>query len=414
VKPGVLGESWISKIRGRIREYEFIFSLRLIMLYRSMGKTSEKVSILGMGCMRLPTLGSYDLIDPEKASQLLDYALDQGINYVDTAYPYHGLSNAEGGASELFLGEYFAENDRLDEVYLSTKLPTWLLEDEGDMDRYLDEQLKRLQTDQIDFYLLHSVKEKGWFNLEILGILEFLDSARSDGRIKYVGFSSHDEISFFKELVDSYQWDMCMIQYNYLDENIQAGKEGLQYAADQGMGVAVMEPLKGGVLAEHIPAEVQEIWDSFPVQRKPAEWALRYLWDIPEISTVLSGMNTMDQLEENLLTAEDGLPHSLTGEERELMEEVKEVYHGKMVVDCSRCGYCMPCPSGINIPQSLSYLNQAAILEDDTEVKNQYYFMLKDTERAGNCLECGLCEELCSQNIPIREKLKEVARKFGN
>ncbi|BDZ69743.1 aldo/keto reductase [Methanobacterium petrolearium] len=384
------------------------------MLYRDMGSIQEKISILGMGCMRLPTLGSYDRIDTEKATQLLDYALDQGINYVDTAYPYHGLSNAEGGASELFLGEYFTENDRCDEVYLSTKLPTWLLEDEGDMDRYLDEQLKRLKTDQIDFYLLHSVKEKNWFNLDILGIFEFLDSARADGRIKYVGFSSHDEIGFFKEVVDSYQWDMCMIQYNYLDENIQAGKEGLQYATDQGMGVAVMEPLKGGVLAEHIPPEVKEIWDSSPIQRKPAEWALRYLWDIPEISTVLSGMTTMEQLRENLLTAEDGLPNSLTSKERKLMEEVKEVYQGRMVVDCSRCGYCMPCPSGINIPQSLSYLNQAAMLEDDTEVKNQYYFMLKDTERAGNCLECGLCEELCSQHISIREKLKQVARKFGN
>ena len=175
-----------------------------------------------------------------------------------------------------------------------------------------------------------------------------------------------------------------------------------------------MEPLKGGVLANHVPLEVQEIWNESPVQRKPAEWALRYLWDIPEISVVLSGMNTLNQLKENLNTAETGLPNSMTPEEKEIMEEVKKVYHGKIAVECSACGYCMPCPSGINIPQCFSYLNQAEMLEDDSNVRSQYYFMLKETEMAGNCLECGLCEEICSQHIPIREKLKEVARKMGN
>jgi len=379
-----------------------------------MGGTGEKVSILGFGCMRLPTRGGYDKIDRGKATQLLDHALDKGVNYLDTAYPYHGLGTSQGGNSEIFLGDYFSQNNRRDEVYLATKLPTWLLEDEGDMDRFLDDQLKRLKTDYIDFYLLHSVKEKQWFQLEVLEVLEFLDSAVADGRIKYTGFSTHDATSFVKEVVDSYQWDMCQIQYNYLDENIQAGKEGLNYAAEKGLGVVIMEPLKGGVLADYVPPEVQKIWDDTPISRKPAEWAFRYLWDIPEISVVLSGMNTMEQLQENLLTAENGLPHSLTPQERKLMEEVKQVYHGKISVECSRCGYCMPCPSGINIPQSLSYLNQAEMLEDYSEVKNQYYFMLKDTERAGNCLECGLCEELCSQHISIREELKKVARKMGS
>lgn len=384
------------------------------MLYREMGGTGEKVSILGFGCMRLPTRGGYDKIDRGKATQLLDHALDKGVNYLDTAYPYHGMGTSQGGNSEIFLGDYFSQNNRRDEVYLATKLPTWLLEDEGDMDRFLDDQLKRLKTDYIDFYLLHSVKEKQWFQLEVLEVLEFLDSAVADGRIRYTGFSTHDATSFVKEVVDSYQWDMCQIQYNYLDENIQAGKEGLNYAAEKGLGVVIMEPLKGGVLADYVPPEVQKIWDDTPISRTPAEWAFRYLWDIPEISVVLSGMNTMEQLQENLLTAENGLSHSLTPQERKLMEEVKQVYHGKISVECSRCGYCMPCPSGINIPQSLSYLNQAEMLEDYSEVKNQYYFMLKDTERAGNCLECGLCEELCSQHISIREELKKVARKMGS
>jgi len=384
------------------------------MLYREMGKTGEKVSILGFGCMRLPIRGSYVQIDVEKASNLLDYALDQGINYMDTAYPYHGISTSHGGNSEIFLGEYLTESSRRDEVYLATKLPTWRLENEEDMENFLTQQLKRLQTDYIDFYLLHSLKEKQWFHLEDLGVLDFLDDAVADGRIKYTGFSSHDETDFIKEVLDSYQWDMCQIQYNYLDENIQAGKEGLDYAAEKGLGVVIMEPLKGGVLADYVPPEVQKIWDDSPLKRTPAEWAFRYLWDIPEISVVLSGMNTMEQLQENLQTAKNGLPHSLTSGEIKLMEEVKEVYQDKISVECSKCGYCMPCPSGINIPQCLSYLNQAGMFEDYSEVKNQYYFMLKDTERAGNCLECGLCEELCSQHIPIREELKKVARKMGS
>ena len=384
------------------------------MLYREMGKTGEKVSILGFGCMRLPTRGSYVDIHVKNASNLLDYALDQGINYLDTAYPYHGLSTSQGGNSEIFLGNYLNESGRREEINLATKLPTWLLEDEEDPDSFLTEQLKRLQTDYIDFYLLHSLKEKQWLHLEDLGVLEFLDDAVSDGRIKYTGFSSHDETAFIKEVIDSYNWDMCQIQYNYLDENIQAGKEGLQYAASKGVGVVIMEPLKGGVLANHVPVEVQKIWDESQFERKPAEWALRYLWDIPEISVVLSGMNTIAQLQENLNTAENGLPNSMASEEKQIMEEVKKVYMGKIAVECSACGYCMPCPSGINIPQCFSYLNQAEMLEEYSEVKSQYYFMLKETEMAGNCLECGLCEEICSQHLPIREKLKEVAGKMGN
>ncbi len=384
------------------------------MLYREMGKTKEKVSILGFGCMRLPTKGNNVKIDVEKASNLLDHALDQGINYLDTAYPYHCISTSSGGNSEIFLGEYLSESSQREKIYLATKLPTWLLENEKDMDNYLTQQLKRLQTDYIDFYLLHSLKEKQWIHMEELGVLEFLDDAVADGKIIYTGFSSHDETEFIKEVVDSYKWDMCMIQYNYLDENIQAGKEGLQYAAEKNLGVAIMEPLKGGVLANNVPPAVQKIWDESPVQKKPAEWAFRYLWNIPQISVVLSGMNTMEQLQENLNTAKYAEPNSMTLEEVKIMEKVKNIFHAKIAVECSACGYCMPCISGINIPRCFSYLNQAEMLEDYSEVRNQYHFMLKETEMAGNCLECGLCEELCSQHIPIREKLKEVARKMGN
>lgn len=377
-----------------------------------MGKTGEQVSILGFGCMRLPTVGMYR-VDRDKATPLLEYALDKGVNYLDTAYPYHGVSNSEGGDSEVFLGEYLQENSRRDDVYLSTKLPVWLVEERQDMDKFLDEQLKRLKTDYIDFYLLHSVKKNNWPFLEDLGVLEFLDSAVADGRIRYIGFSTHDDTELFKTVLDSYLWDICMIQYNYLDEEIQAGREGLESAAKRGTGVAVMEPLKGGALANHTPPEVRDIWDKAPVHRTAPEWALRFLWNHPQISTVLSGMNTMRQVVENIFTAEDGLPHSLTREENIIMEEVKKTYNEKILVECSSCGYCMPCPSGVNIPQCLSYLNQAHVLNDDSNVKTQYHFMLKDTEKASKCTECGLCEELCTQKLPIPDKMKMVREEFG-
>jgi uncharacterized protein len=382
------------------------------MFYREMGDTGEKVSILGFGCMRLPTLGSYDRIDYEKATILLNHAIENGVNYIDTAYSYHSINNSEGGESEVFLGNYLTKNNLHDLVYLATKLPTWLLQEREDMDMFLDGQLKRLKTDQIDFYFLHSVKEKNWFHVEDLGVYEFLDSAVSDGRIKYTGFSTHDNTQFFKELVDSYQWDVCQLQYNYLDENIQVGRKGLEYAAEKGLGSVIMEPLKGGALVNQIPPEVQRIWDDF--ERKPAEWALRFLWNLPEVNVVLSGMNTMEQLAENLKTADEGLPNSMSAFEKEIIEKVKIAYQDKIQVECSVCGYCMPCPSGINIPQCFSYLNQAAMLKDISNVQAQYYFMLKEEEHASNCLECGLCEEICPQKISIRERLKEVKKTFGD
>ena len=376
-----------------------------------MGETGEKVSILGFGCMRLPTDGKNGHIDRKRATPLLDFALDSGVNYLDTAYSYHGVDIREGGDSEIFLGEYLNEHNR-DEIYLSTKLPSWLIEKKEDMERLLNLQLERLQTDYIDFYLIHSVKERNWSQLEELGLLDFLDAAVADGRIRYTGFSTHDGTELFKDVVDSYNWDMCLIQYNYLDENIQAGSEGLKYAARRNMGIAIMEPLKGGVLGKYTPPEVSQIWENAPIKRTPAEWAFRYLWNHPEISTVLSGMNDMKHLVENLFTAEEGLPDSLSPEEIRIMDEVKEAYQDKIEVECSACGYCMPCPNGVNIPECLNYLNQAAMLNDASNIYGQYHFMLNDEEKADNCIGCGVCEELCTQKLPIRDKMKLVKEKF--
>ncbi|HTX61682.1 MAG TPA: aldo/keto reductase [Methanobacterium sp.] len=382
------------------------------MLYREMGQTGELVSILGFGCMRLPTDGRYEHIDRKNASELLDFALESGVNYLDTAYTYHGINLHEGGDSELFLGEYLQDKGNRDEILLSTKLPSWLMNEEEDFDKYLNLQLKRLKTDYIDFYLLHSIKESNWSTLEELGVLDFLDNALSDGRIRYTGFSTHENTELFKDVLETYKWDMCLIQYNYLDENIQVGREGLELASSRKMGVAVMEPLKGGVLADYTPDEVSNIWDKAPVKRSPAEWAFRYLWNHPEITTVLSGMNTMKQLVENIFTASDGEPHSLTAQELGLMDEVKKTYKDKIAVECSRCEYCMPCPNGVNIPQCFSYFNQASMLNDTQNIHTQYHFMLKDEEKADNCLGCGVCEEICTQKIPIREKMKQVKQEF--
>lgn len=376
-----------------------------------MGETGEKVSILGFGCMRLPTDGKNGHIDRKRATPLLDFALDSGVNYLDTAYSYHGVDIREGGDSEIFLGEYLNEHNR-DEIYLSTKLPSWLIEKKEDMERLLNLQLERLQTDYIDFYLIHSVKERNWSQLEELGLLDFLDAAVADGRIRYTGFSTHDGTELFKDVVDSYNWDMCLIQYNYLDENIQAGSEGLKYAARRNMGIAIMEPLKGGVLGKYTPPEVNKIWENVPEKRTPAEWAFRYLWNHPEISTVLSGMNDMKHLVENLFTAEEGLPDSLSPEEIRIMDEVKEAYQNKIEVACTACGYCMPCPNGVNIPECFNYLNQASMLNDASNIHSQYQFMLNDEEKADNCLGCGVCEELCTQKLPIRDKMKLVKEKF--
>ncbi len=376
------------------------------MLYRELGSTGEKVSILGFGAMRLPTLDGQDAsIDFEKTKELIRYAVDCGVNYIDTAHPYHG------GESENVLGEILKDGYR-EKVHLATKLPSWKIQTREDMDFYLEEQMKRLQTDQIDFYLLHSLKKDYWENLSSLGVLEFLDDAVADGRIKYAGFSFHDEIDLFFEIIDSYKWDVCQVQYNLVDENYQAGIDGIRYAASQGIGVMVMEPMRGGTLVNEVPKEVQEIWDEAPVRRTPAEWALRFLWDKKSISTVLSGMNTFEQLEENLKIADAGLPDSLTDDELDLVREVRRVYHQRMKVLCTECGYCMPCPEGVNIPGNFRYFNGAHMYGDVENARMNYYGLLTEKERASNCTQCGECEWICPQMIDIKGTLREVSKTF--
>lgn len=382
------------------------------MLYRRFGRTGLEVSELGFGCMRLPVIrgdagvhGKDGEIDEKKAAEIIHYAIEKGVNYIDTAYTYHG------GNSEAFLGRALQDGYR-EKVYLATKLPSWMVQTREDMDKYLNEALRRLQTEYIDFYLVHAVNVQFWPNLVKNGLFEFLDSALSDGRIRYAGFSFHDDFNLFREVVDAYPWSFCQIQYNYLDENYQAGKAGLKYAADKGLGVVIMEPLRGGRLAVNIPPDVQEIWEQSEIKRRPAEWALRYLWDQPEISVVLSGMNEMEQVEENIQTA--GLAHAgnLSEKEKGLIDKVKDIYHSKMKVNCTSCRYCMPCPSGVNIPGCFAMFNNAHMMEDVATYKSNYNTQIKPENRASNCVECGRCEEACPQGIPIRDMLKETAGLF--
>ena len=363
--------------------------------------------------MRLPTLEhKAHLIDEEKAQAMVDYAIRNGVNYFDTAYVYHSEVPFQAGMSELFLGR--ALKNYRPNVHLATKLPSWFVQSRADMDRFLDEQLQRLQTHFIDFYLLHSLTEELWAKLCRLGVTQFLDAAIADGRIKHAGFSFHDGAPLFRSIVDAYHWSFCQIQYNFMDEDYQAGRAGLEYAAGKGLGVVVMEPLRGGGLAARIPAEVQAVWDKSRVKRTAAEWALRFVWNRPEVSVVLSGMTEPEQMEENVRIASQGLAHSLTGEDLALIQEAKAIYQARIRVNCTSCGYCMPCPSGVDIPANFLQLNNLAIYRDRAAADFFYFHILKEEQRASHCEECGQCEELCPQHIPIRAMLKEVVRAFEN
>ncbi len=382
------------------------------MLYRKLGKTGEKVSILGFGCMRLPTLdGSHDRIDEPLATEMLHHAIDNGVNYIDTAYPYHAASPTEGGMSEIFVGNAL-KNGYREKVNLATKLPIWLVQSRKDMDRYLNEQLQRLQTDHIDFYFLHGINQRFWEILKKFDVFEFLDSAIEDCRIRYVGFSFHDEFKVFRDVVDSYNWSFCQIQYNYMDEEFQAGKAGLKYAADKGLGTIIMEPLRGGCLTNNVPEDIQSIWNETEVKRSPAEWALRFLWDKPEVDVVLSGMSNMDQVQENLEIADKGYPDVMTESEKDLIHRVKDAYKERVHINCTSCNYCMPCPSNVNIPLNLSLLNDVYMYRHIDKPAENYFHLSGRKMSAGYCTECGECGEKCTQHLPIKEFLKETVETF--
>jgi predicted aldo/keto reductase-like oxidoreductase len=369
------------------------------------------VSALGFGCMRLPIINNDPTkIDEEKAISMIRHAIDSGVNYVDTAYPYHGTGFTHGGASEPFVAKALRDGYR-EKVKLATKLPSWLIKTRADMDNYLDEQLKRLETDAIDFYLVHSLNKVVWPVLKEAGISEFLDQAIKEGRIKYAGFSFHDQIELFKEIVDDYDWSFCQIQYNYLDEDYQAGKEGLEYAAKKGLGIAIMEPLRGGNIV-NLPKDAKTLIEQADVKRTPAEWALRWVWNHPEVSVVLSGMTTMDHVTENIKVAQEAQANSLTAKEIGMIEDIKNLFKERIKVNCTACAYCMPCPAGVNIPLCFSTYNDYWVFDATPAVKQRYETVSKISAPASRCIECGKCEKHCPQGIAIREELKNVKEIF--
>lgn len=385
------------------------------MQYRKLGNTDLKVSALGFGCMRLPlrsqSTNPVDIfnanqpIDEEQATRMLHYALDAGVNYFDTAYPYHG------GKSESFLGR--ALEGKRQDLLLATKLPVWLLESGADAERIFQEQLEKLNTSYVDLYLLHGLNRPYWDKANKLDLMGFLDRQLADGKIRYAGFSFHDDLQVFKEIVDGYDWSMCQIQYNYFDEHYQAGRAGLEYAAAKGLGVVIMEPLRGGKLAAKVPNAVQQLWDQAESKRSPAEWALRWVWNHPQVSTVLSGMSAMDQVQENVALATDVSGSSLTAGELDLIGRVSAIYRDKMKVDCTGCGYCMPCPEGVNIPLNFSLYNDTFVFDDLEAPKMVYNTFMSPEQQASNCAECGECEEKCAQQLDVKTVMKQVHKRLA-
>ncbi|WOF17207.1 aldo/keto reductase [Methanoplanus sp. FWC-SCC4] len=377
------------------------------MLYRKIPKTGDELSILGYGCMRLPEKNKK--IDWERAKKQIRSAIDNGVNYIDTAWPYHM------GESESFLGEVLKDGYR-DKVRLATKLPVWLVKNRDDADFFLNAQLIKLQTKTIDYYLLHNLDKNSWEKVKALGLTDFLDTAKRDGRIRYAGFSFHGDPDTFREIVDSYDWEFCQIQYNFLDIENQAGKQGLLYAAEKNLGVIIMEPLRGGALTRNVPAGIKEIWERADFGDTPAECALRWIWNHQEVTVVLSGMNEEEHIKENLNTASGSYPGILSNKDILLVEEVRKKYMELMKVPCTGCRYCMPCPSGVDIPSCFDIYNSYHLSGDRKSAQFMYLGRLAgvagDKAGASLCTNCGKCLKNCPQHINIPKELKEVSAEF--
>jgi predicted aldo/keto reductase-like oxidoreductase len=381
------------------------------MKYRRFGKLDFKASALGFGAMRLPVIGEdHSNIDEPKAIEMLRYAIDRGVNYIDTAYGYHN------GKSEVIVGKALKDGYR-EKVKLATKMPTWIVNSQADMERYLNEQLSRLQTDHVDFYLLHGIGKDRWEKMKSLNVLEWAENAIADGRIGGLGFSFHDEFEVLKDIIDSYdRWALCQILYNYMDQDRQAGTRGLKYAASKGLAVVIMEPVGGGTLAVNPPKEIQALWDESETKRSLAEWALQWVWNHSEVSVVLSGMSTMQQVVENVESANRSGPETLTDKELQLVERVRKKYSEYGFIGCTGCRYCLPCPNGVAIPEIFTlynlYYTKRGDRNAEQEVVNKYIKTIGKENGARNCARCGQCEELCPQHLPIRNLIAGAARTF--
>jgi hypothetical protein len=379
------------------------------MQFRKFGKLDWNASVLGFGCMRLPTMDGNPHgpnIHEAEALRMIRHAVDRGVNYFDTAYVYHE------GNSETVLGK--ALRGLRDRVKIATKCPVWLMQKEADFDRILNEQLRRLQTDHIDFYLLHALGKSRWTEIVLKQkLLEKAGAAMADGRIGRLGFSFHDNYESFPDILNGFdRWTFCQIQYNYMDTENQAGARGLALAAAQGLAVVVMEPLLGGRLASP-PQAIRQVIERSSVKRSPADWALQWLWDQPEVSVVLSGMSNMDQVNANLESASRARSLSFQAADLELIADLRKKYRERAAIPCTQCSYCMPCPNGVDIPGNFEIYNEAFLHEDIPGARFKYQIFIAEAARAGACAACHECEGDCPQRIPISEWMPKVDALLG-
>ena len=374
------------------------------MHYRN-DRYGNPLSVLGFGCMRFPQkMGRIDMEETEK--EILE-AIHGGVNYFDTAYIYPG--------SEAALGEILEKNKLRDQVNIATKLPHYLIKSRDGMDKLFAEELRRLRTDHVDYYLMHMLNDTAtWERMKGLGIEEWIAEKKASGQVRQIGFSYHGNSEMFCKLVDAYDWDFCQIQYNYMDEHSQAGRKGLHHANAKGLPVVIMEPLRGGRLVNNLPAEVHKIFANHTIQRTPAQWAFRWLWNQPEITVVLSGMNSMEMVRDNMQTASTVSVGELGAGEEAMLRSVVDAINSKMKVGCTGCGYCQPCPKGVDIPGTFAAYNRRYSDNKFTALKE--YAMCtalrSNSTTASNCIGCGKCEKHCPQGIPIREKLKEAEKEL--
>jgi predicted aldo/keto reductase-like oxidoreductase len=384
------------------------------MKYRKFGKLDINVSALGFGTMRLPTEGSTNLgnrlsgdIVEDEAIKIIRYAIDNGVNYIDSAYGYHG------GNSEVVTGKALKDGYR-EKVLLATKSPVWFIKKPEDFDRLLDEQLGRLQTNHLDFYLLHALNGGSWKDIVLKhNVLERAEAAKKAGKIKHLGFSFHGDSKDFKEIIDGYdKWDFCQIQFNYMDIENQAGLSGLKYAASKGLGVVIMEPLLGGRLANP-PKDIKAILDESGIDRTPAYWAFEWLWNQPEVSVILSGMSNLQQVVENLVSADNSGVGLFGPKDLEVIDRVRRKYDERAAIPCTGCSYCMPCPNNVNIPENFSLYNGSVIHEDVAGSRTIYSAFFSEPNRASACIQCRSCEDKCPQKILISEWMPKVHKTLG-
>ncbi|UCG43533.1 MAG: aldo/keto reductase [candidate division WOR-3 bacterium] len=382
------------------------------MRYRNLGDSRIKVPALGFGAMRMPMLKARrdtkrrTGVDVEEAVRMMHRAFDLGASYFDTAYGYHQ------GWSEPVVGKALKSLPR-DRFMVATKMPVWLVSKPSDFNRLLRTQLRRLGTGYLDFYLLHALNKQSFEKARDFGVLDFLEAQKRQGRIRHTGFSYHDRASNFRPILDAYEWELCQVQYNIVDTRYQAGQSGVRYAARRGIGVVVMEPLRGGDLVNRLPPDIERIWSLLRPKRPPVEWALRWLWNQPEVSMVLSGMSSMGQLEQNAGIASRARKNSLTPEQLKAVSLVRAAYRRRIRVNCTNCGYCLPCPSGVDIPRNFSILNDHGMFLDSPAAVTEYNDWMSEDLRASNCTGCGQCVPRCPQQIPIPEKLQQVHKKLA-